>query len=68
MLRVAADYTSDDYDLLGYVFHSLDDEPDKSQDVQIVRSHSASLSEDELSSDSLTAKPLGSSPLPRELC
>lgn len=61
--RVAADYTSDDYDLLGYVFHSLDDEPDKSQDVQIVRSHSASLSEDELSSDSLTAKPLGSSPL-----
>lgn len=56
----AADYTSDDYDLLGYVFHSLDDEQDKSQDVQIVRSHSASLSEDELSSDSLTAKPLDS--------
>ncbi|KAJ0246483.1 Extra-large G-like protein [Hirschfeldia incana] len=61
--RVAADYTSDDYDLLGYVFHSLDDdEPDKSQDVQqIVHSHSASLSEDELSSDSLPpARPLGS--------
>lgn len=68
--RVAADYTSDDYDLLGYVFHSLDDEPrdfptapglisDKSQDMQNVHSHSASLSEDELSSDSLTAKPLG---------
>ncbi|CAL9245501.1 unnamed protein product [Arabidopsis halleri] len=64
--RVAADYTSDDYDLLGYVFHSLDDEPrdlpglisDKSQDMQHVHSHSASLSEDELSSDSLTAKPL----------
>ncbi|KAL1216603.1 Protein ENHANCED DISEASE RESISTANCE 4 [Cardamine amara subsp. amara] len=63
----AADYTSDDYDLLGYVFHSLDDEPrdlpglisDKSQDMQHVHSHSASLSEDELSSDSLTAKPLG---------
>uniref|UniRef100_A0A1J3JYW1 Uncharacterized protein n=1 Tax=Noccaea caerulescens TaxID=107243 RepID=A0A1J3JYW1_NOCCA len=70
----AADYTSDDYDLLGYVFHSLDDEPrdfstapglisDKSQDMlQNVHSHSAtSLSEeeDELSSDSLTtAKPL----------
>lgn len=66
----AADYTSDDYDLLGYVFHSLDDEPrdfstapglisDKSQDMlQNVHSHSAtSLSEeeeDELSSDSLT--------------
>ncbi|ESQ43911.1 hypothetical protein EUTSA_v10005787mg [Eutrema salsugineum] len=67
--RVAADYTSDDYDLLGYVFHSLDDEPrdfstapgvmsDKSQEMQNVDSHSASLSEDELSSDSLTAKPL----------
>ncbi|ANM64305.1 putative zinc-ribbon domain plant [Arabidopsis thaliana x Arabidopsis arenosa] len=64
--RVAADYTSDDYDLLGYVFHSLDDEPrdlpglisDKSQDMQHVHSHSASLSEGELSSDSLTAKPL----------
>ncbi|CAH2063205.1 unnamed protein product [Thlaspi arvense] len=68
--RVAADYTSDDYDLLGYVFHSLDDEPrdfstapglisDKSQDTQNVHSHSASLSdEDELSSDSVTAKPL----------
>ncbi|XP_010512527.1 PREDICTED: protein ENHANCED DISEASE RESISTANCE 4-like [Camelina sativa] len=65
--RVAADYTSDDYDLLGYVFHSLDDEPrdlpglisDKSStDMQHVHSHSASLSEGELSSDSLTAKPL----------
>ncbi|CAH8330752.1 unnamed protein product [Eruca vesicaria subsp. sativa] len=61
--RVAADYTSDDYDLLGYVFHSLDDEPrdlPTAQDMQIVHSHSASLSEDELSSDSLTAKPLDS--------
>ncbi|KAF8044600.1 hypothetical protein N665_7566s0001 [Sinapis alba] len=59
--RVAADYTSDDYDLLGYVFHSLDDEPTAAglvSDMQIVHSHSASLSEDELSSDSLTAKPL----------
>ncbi|CAH8269413.1 unnamed protein product [Arabidopsis lyrata] len=57
---------SDDYDLLGYVFHSLDDEPrdlpglisDKSQDMQHVHSHFASLSKGELSSDSLTAKPL----------
>ncbi|CAN8254005.1 unnamed protein product [Cochlearia groenlandica] len=67
--RVAADYTSDDYDLLGYVFHSLDDEPrdllnapgllsHKSQDLQHIHSHSASLSEDELSTDSVTAKPL----------
>ncbi|EOA23509.1 hypothetical protein CARUB_v10016701mg [Capsella rubella] len=64
--RGAADYASNDYDLLGYVFHSLDDEPrdlpglisDKSQDMQHVHSHSASLSEGELSSDSLTAKPL----------
>ncbi|CAA7023089.1 unnamed protein product [Microthlaspi erraticum] len=64
------DYTSDDYDLRGYVFHSLDDDDapglisDKSQEMlQNVHSHSAtSLSEeeeeDELSSDSLTAKPL----------
>ncbi|KAL0848588.1 hypothetical protein Bca101_021835 [Brassica carinata] len=49
---VTADYTSDDYDLLGYVFHSLDDEPRDLPTAQDMHSHSASLSEDSKPLDS----------------
>ncbi|XP_010523791.1 PREDICTED: protein ENHANCED DISEASE RESISTANCE 4-like [Tarenaya hassleriana] len=67
--RLTANFSSDDYDNAGYEFHSMDRESaelstgpglisDKPQELQNLHTSSPSVSEDELSSDSLIAKPL----------